>query len=415
MLLALLAFGYTAVHAHEHEEFSQYDEYVYYDYLSKVPSEGFVKTGDEVGADARNELSCRGVLGLGEFGGECDAASHDQDELYPYAGGTGADIYAPPYFTATWTLAQPFTLLGSDLVDAGRWVGAIWLASGLCLTYALIRSLRVAAPVAFGVSAGLVSLPSVYWATQFISTDAPTLALSAAIGLSAVATARRRVGPWLFPLVALVAVAFKVQNLGAVAVAALALLIWALRAAPKGERLRALRGRVVLAAVGAAVAGLAAQIAWLVVRSMSAVGDPAIVDYKQTPLTATNLVTEAMKFLNRLGETGMNVSAWSTLLAGVLGVLGAGALVAVAVDTRARAASSVAMATLAAGVLFGPALAVASFILVGQYVPLPPRYGVVFIVPVAVVLAFFLDRSRGWRTATLIGGAAIGAASIVLV
>lgn len=414
VVLALLAFGYTAVQAHEHPEFSQYDEYVYYDYLSKVPSDGFVRTGDEVGADARNELSCRGVLGMGSFGEGCDTGAHDRDEAYPYAGGTGADIYAPPYFTTTWTLAQPFTLLGSDLVDAGRWVGAIWLAAGLCLSYALFRSLRVAASVAFGVAAALVALPSVYWATQFISTDAPTLALSAAIGLSAVATARRRVGPWVFPMVAVVAVAFKVQNLGAVAVAALALVIWALRTAPSGARVRALGGREVIAAVVAVVLGAGAQVAWLVIRGSSAVGPPAVVDYRQTPMTATNLVTEAVKYLNRLGETGMNPSAWSALMAGVFGVLGAGALIAVAVETRRRVRSSVAIATLVAGVVFGPALALASFVLVGQYVVLPPRYGIVFIVPAALAVAWFLDRSPRWRVATLVAGGLIGAVSIVL-
>lgn len=415
VVLALLAFGYTAMHAHERPQFSQYDEYVYYDYLAKVPSDGFVKTGDEVGPDARNELSCRGVQDFGAFGEGCDSGAHERDELYPYSGGTGADIYAPPYFAVTWVLAQPFTVFGSDLVDAGRWVGAIWLAAGLGLTYALLRSLRVAPSVSFGSVALLLSLPAVYWATQYISTDAPTLAVVSSLGLAAVATARRRVGPWLFPVLSVVAVLIKVQNLGAVAIAALALALWAVRSAPRGRRLRALGGRVVVTAVLGVAAGVAAQLAWMLVRRAAAVGASPAVDIKQTDLTASRLANEAGKYLGRLGETGIEVGAWSTLWAGVFGIVGAGALVAVAIDARRRIRSSVAIATLVVGLAFGPALAIASFLLVGDYVPLPERYGLVFLVPVVLALAWLLDRSPGWRRATLIVGGVVGAASVLLV
>lgn len=415
LLLALLAIGYTAAHSTERPAFSPYDEYVYYDYLSKVPSDGFVQTGEEVGTDARNELSCRGVQGFGSYGEGCDSPTHDDDALYPYGGGTGADIYAPPYFVATWALAQPFSLLGSDLVDAGRWVGAVWLAAGLCLTFALFRSLRVSTAVSFGVTALLVALPAVYWATQYISTDAPALAISAAIGLAAVSTARRRVGPWLLPLLAVVAVLLKVQNLGAVAVASAALILFAVRSAAPGERLRVLGQRLVLTAIASVVAGIAAQAAWMLIRRSSAVGDPPMVDITQTALSASNLASEAVKFLGRLGESDVAVGAWSTLWGGIFSLACIGALIAVGLEFRRRVRSSTALATLAVGLAFGPALAAASLVLVGQYVPLPARYGLVFVVPAALALAWFLDRSPSWRTVTLSAGAAIGVASIVLV
>lgn len=415
LILVALAFSFTATHAHENEAFSPYDEYVYYDYVAKVPMEGMVRSGEEVGSDARNELSCRGVINYGAFGEGCDVGTHERDELYPYGGGTGADIYAPPYFVGTWAMAQPFTLVGYDLVDASRWVGAIWLAVGLTLTYALMRALRIAPAAAAGVSAALLSLPSVYWATQYVSTDAPTLAISAGIGLAAVATVRRRVGPWLLPLLSIVAVAFKVQNLAVVVLAALAILIWSVTTTPRGERWRSLLGGPSLAAVISVVAGIAAQGVWLVVRRLAGVADPASVDTTMSVLTPGAIVDESLKFIRSLGETGMPMGTWSTFSAGVFGVIGIGAIIAGLVGRNDPARWSVGVATAFTVAAFGPALAVATTILVGHYIPLPARYGLVVLGAVAVCIAWLVDQGPISRRLTLGVGLLMGLASVVLV
>lgn len=415
LLLVGLAFAFTAVHAHEHEQFSPFDEYVYYDYLAKVPTEGFVHGGEEVGSDARNELSCRGVLNYGTFGEGCDIGTHERDSLYPYGGGTGADIYAPPYFVVTWVLAQPFTLFGSDLVDAARWVGGIWLAGGLSLTYALMRALRISSAAALGVSATLLGLPAVYWATQYISTDAPTLAVGAAIGLAALATARGRVGPWLLPLASVGAVLFKVQNLGAVVLAALAVLIWLVASAPRERRWSQLRRGPAVGAVLAVIAAVSAQVGWLVVRRLTAVDTPANVDTSMTPLTFASIVAESMKFLRSIGETGLPVGTWATLWAGLFGLAAIGGVVAAILDRQHAERWSVGISTAVTGLAFGPALALATAVLVGHYIPLPQRYGIVLLCAVALCVAWMFDRGTVSRRITAGVGVFVGVASVVLV
>lgn len=415
LLLVGMAFGFTAVQAHEHEEFSPFDEYVYYDYLAKVPTEGLVRGGEEVGSDARNELSCRGVINYGTFGEGCDVGTHERDALYPYGGGTGADIYAPPYFVVTWVLAQPFTLFGSDLVDAARWVGGVWLSAGLSLTYALMRGLRISSMAALGVSAALLSLPAVYWATQYISTDAPTLAISAAIGLAALATARERVGPWLLPLASVIAVLFKVQNLGAVVLASLAVLVWLVTGEPREQRWSALRRSPAVAAVLAVAAAGLAQVGWLVVRRMVAVETPANVDTSMSPLTPASIVAESLKFLRSIGDAGLPVGTWTALWGGLFGLVGIGAVVAAMLDRAHRARWSVGVSTTVTGLAFGPALAIATTILVGHYIPLPQRYGIVFLCAIALCIAWLFDRGSMSRRITGAAGVFFGLASVVLV
>lgn len=414
-LLVGLAFAFTAAHAHQHDAFSPYDEYVYYDYVSKVPSGQLVHTGDEVGADARNELSCRGVINYGSFGEGCDSGAHEQDGLYPYGGGTGADIYAPPYFALTWVLAQPFTWFGSDLVDASRWAGAFWLSAGLTLTFALSRAVGISRPASLGVTATVLSLPAVYWATQYVSTDAPTIAVSAAVGLAAVATARRQVGPWLLPLTATVAVLFKVQNLAAVALAATALILWSVSQAPPRQRWRSLLRAPALTAASSILVAILAQLAWLIVRRITAVADPTNVDTAMSALTTRALVDEAFKFVRSIGETGLDVSSWAAFWAGAFGLLGIGAMVAAITSRRNTARWSVGVASAAIAVTVGPALALATTVLVGHYIPLPERYGVVLLVAIVLCVSWLLDQNRISRHSALGVGLIVGAASIVLV
>lgn len=410
-----LALAYTASHAHENEAFSPFDEYVYYDYVTKVPGPGIVRSGDEVGGDARNELSCRGVMNYGSFGESCDFGTHEQDRLYPYGGGTGADIYAPPYFALTWLLAQPFTWLGSDLVDASRWAGGVWLSAGLALTYTLLRAMRLSGPMSLGLSASLLSLPAVYWATQFISTDAPTMALSAALGLIAIATVRGRVRPWLMPLAAVIAVLFKVQNLAFVVLAALAVITWSARTASPGARWRIFARPPGITALASVVASVLAQVAWLLVRRTSAVASPTNVDTSMSTLTPRVFVDEAFKFLRSIGETGLDTSTWGAAWAGIFGLLGIGAIVAALVSRPDVVRWSVGVASAATAVTFGPALAVATTSLVGHYIPLPERYGVVLLVAVVLCIGWVLGETPVSRRLTAGLGLVVGVASVALV
>jgi hypothetical protein len=53
------------------EPFSPIDEYVYFDYVAKVPSQILVVSGEMTGPEAREEISCRGVMIYGTYGDPC--------------------------------------------------------------------------------------------------------------------------------------------------------------------------------------------------------------------------------------------------------------------------------------------------------------------------------------------------------
>ena len=125
--------GFVSANVVQQKQISPFDEYVYLDYLSKVPTQGFVRSGEETGDLARQEISCRGVQTYGLYGTSCDIGAASPDETFPYSGQTGADIYTPAYFAVTWVLAQPLVWTGVSLLDAGRLVGAVWLFLGISL------------------------------------------------------------------------------------------------------------------------------------------------------------------------------------------------------------------------------------------------------------------------------------------
>lgn len=85
------------------------------------------------------------------------------------------------------------------------------------------------------------------------------------------------------------------------------------------------------------------------------------------------------------------------------------------VDRRAHSRTVVtfATATLAVGLLIGPALAISTLVVTGSYFPLPIRYGIVLMPAFVMCAAVFLSRSRKVGTIVLVAGLLM--ASIVIV
>lgn len=422
MLLILASFVYVGVNVPKHREFSPFDEYVYLDYLDKVPTQLFVHQFEAVGDFARNEISCRGVVGFGPFGQGCDRGSHRDDVTYPYSGYTGADIYSPAYFAITWTLAQPLTWLGIDLLDAGRLVGALWLAAGLLLLYGAMRELGVARRLAVGLNLVVMISPAIYWADTYLATDAPSLAAGAALLYTGIRAARGKLAVgWLIPLAVLV-VLLKVQNLAAVLLVSLALVglaIWnAYRPSPTETGRHRFPLKASLLATAAVVAGVLAQTVWLVIRSHS--GMPPVVssgaDTNPQLLTQQALVSEAFKYLFKVGGSDLNSGVTGTVAANMLTALSVAGVIAMIVDRRAHSRTVVTFAavTLGVGLLIGPALAIATLVLTGSYFPLPIRYGIVLLPAFVICAAVFLSRSRKVDTIVLVAGLAMAIVVIVI-
>lgn len=418
LVLILLVFStvVVATNVAKNPEISPLDEYVYLDYLSKVPTQGFVRSGEETGELARQEIACRGVLGYGIYGDPCEGTSFDADPLYPYGGRTGADIYAPVYFAVTWVAAQPLVAAGVGLLDAGRLVNILWLSAGAILLLGLLRTLGVRRGVSLGLVLLTMATPAVFWSTTYVSTDAPSLAVSAGLAWAGVAIYRGRLHPLWLPLLGVMAVLFKVQNLAIVGLTAGALLVMrVLDRYRAGTGRRLLADRVIWVSVGTVVAGLAAQVAWLAFRSAETVPgtEAAAIVTSQAPLTLRGLLSESVRFISAVGASGP--SDVSPDLMGVLVVYALSALsiaailVALLRPAAVRPSTLVISAvTLVVALATGPALVIATYVLVGYYIPLPARYGMVLLPAFLACIALFLGSwgRRGSGAIAVVGAAA---------
>lgn len=425
LLLVLVSSLFVAVHVPQNTQISPLDEYVYIDYLSKVPTQGFVRSGEETGDLARSEIACRGVITYGTYGDPCGAPTHDSDSLYPYAGQTGADLYTPLYFATTWVFAQPLVAAGVGLLDAGRLVGMVWLSLGTCLLFGLLRALGTPRPIALGLPLLVVATPAMFWATTYISTDAPTLAVSAGVAWAGVAIHQRRLPALWLPFLAVLAVLFKLQNLGIVGVVAVGLIVMRIVDVSRGHRqtLRGSRGlatakavvrdRLVWTSLLAVVAVFAAQAAWLVFRSGEALRGVvrAQIDSVQGQFSATSLLSESLKFVFTVGQGGTSGNLIGIAVAALLTAASLAAIVGVLLRPQGMPASTVVVAgvTLAVALAMGPVLVIATTLAVGYSVPLPERYGISLLPAFIACIGLFLVNS-GKRTGTAVAIMGVGAA-----
>ncbi len=407
-LLVIASLLVGIVQVGEHRAISPIDEYVYIDYLAKVPSQGIVRGGEHTGDYARESLACRGVRLIGQYPASlCRTADSSPDSAFPTAGTNSADIYTPIYFAVTWVLAQPFQWLGvHDLTDAGRLTGWIWLAAAAVLLYLSLRRLRVGPLLSFGLGMLMVgSLPAM-WSNTYVSTDAPALLAGAAMlwGILRFEDGRR-FGLLVLTALATVATLIKVQNYGAVAVAVVFLLLragWAAfgrRGVGFWTRFAGwLKDRRFLAAVVIAVVPMVFEVLWLVLRAVIRVG-PSADQGTATHFGLKELISEMFKFFSGPANgavDGQMLGPVGLVLASVLTwVIVSGVLGAAAVERRGSIGESIAVSSFAIALLIGPALAVVTIVTAGYYFALPARYGIPLI-PFYLVCAGLLYRRKPW-------------------
>jgi hypothetical protein len=420
--LALISFAVVAIAVPQQHQLSPIDEYVYVDYVEKVSSQLVVRHGEETGEYARDQLACRGVLIFGQVSNGCGLAATQADSAYPLSGMSSADIYAPPYFLITRVLAQPFVWAGVDLTDAARLVGGLWLGLGVVLLYFLMVRLSVPKLLAWGVSLIVVSSPAAHWSSTYVSTDAPAIAVGAGLGLIATLVYQRRASPWWLVLAAVFGVLLKFQNIIAVALVAIilaALAIRELRNREAGTRrftlLALLRHRLVVSAVAIVAASVVVQLGWMAVRAALTIGEPP----KQgvdMPLTPTALFMQSFNFLFRAalgveqgGATPVMSAAGILVVAlGVTGVIGM-----IFVGRQGSVESLVAGSTLLASTIAAPVLSIVLVIAVGEYVDLPPRYGL-SLLPAYMLCAAWVLSHKSWSPKVVAAGASVLVVASVL-
>ena len=404
VLLVLAALLVGIVQVPGHKGVSPVDEYVYIDYFAKVATQGTVHRGEQTGTFARQELGCRGLRLLQPApDARCELKNAENKELFPFHGATSAYIYTPLYFAITRVLAEPLVWAGVGLVDAGRFVGAIWLAAAALLLYLALRRLRVHPVAATAVGLLMIGSLPAYWSNTYISTDATALFAGGLMLYLATFVLERR-ARILFVVGAAFVTLLKVQNLAAVAAAVLFIVLRAGVAAyrERGSRwgwVGALfRDSRTITSIVAVVVAVIAQVGWLAYSTATAVG-PAPDMGKVRPLGITSIILQAGLFID--GAT-KGVGDITTFLKGpglivnyaVSWIAVAGVIGLLIVARWGRKRNAIALATFAAAVISAPLLSAVTYVTLGTYPDPPPaRYGI-SLVPLFLACAALLVPAR---------------------
>ena len=418
VVLVIASFGMSAVVTANHgPALSPVDEWVYVDYLFKLPVQGIVYEGEKIGKEALVIMSCDGVTPYGPMGPECGSSVADLS-AFPYKGVTSADAYTPAYFAVTRVVGDVVhTVTGINQLSSWRVTGALWLGLASVLLYGLLRQWRIRRPVILGLGLAVIASPFAWWTYSYVSTDAPSLAFGILILLAAVKIGRGQWSGWWLPVISTVAVLFKVTNVLGVCLAALYLLIlwllerkethwagWKTRRPHQQDRSSLGLLFFAIVALGSAVT---AQVAWLAFRSADAVGNP-VNQAIGIPLTPEELVSQVATFLPGTIVSNVNVTGSTDLAYAVPGFVVApltwicitGVLGAFWTLRKGSKLAPIVVSVTMAALFFAPMLAIIIQLTTGNYFPLPPRYGAA-ILGSFLLLAGFTIRNR-WAIGILL-------------
>ena len=413
LILLIASIGFVSANAN-HAQMSLWDEYVYIDYLSKVPEQGIVRQGEMTGELAREYYSCIGVGVFGKIAPDnCQTNSFEADSDYPFGGKTSADAYTPLYFAVTWVVAQPFMwITGGDLVDGGRLAGSFWLAGAAIFFFYGLRRFRLSKTIAYAASLLLIASPAAWAANTFVSTDAPAMLAGASLMYFGLRFVQSGKGSAFLIAISVLSVAFKLQNFMAVVATALFLLLMYVTRNRSQETLPGVQDRsgkkkLLWTVVSMLVLPIIFQALWTVTARAIAVG-PGSDAGDPSEFGITSLIKESFRFYGSVnfgiivpadavvGWTLAKLSTW---------LITAGIIAIIAIEPRFSYRYSYALASLATLFLAGPALALAIKLMQGYYFELPPRYGLsMFPIALAMAAALF-DKKVETRFALLaIGG-----------
>lgn len=407
-LLAGVALLFVALQVHGYTRLSPIDELQHIDSLYRAPAAP--APGDRVGQEAMRQQDCRGVDAPGFEPGPCRPLGSFDPATFQEKGYNTTAANTPLYYSATRAVAEVLQVAtpADDLVTAGRLAGGAWLGLGLVLTYAVGRRRGVGRAPMLVVGALLAAAPGLQFPSGTITPDAWGLLVGAVLLMAATwweerpTTTRAAVLVAVAVLVALV----KLTNLVGVAAIAFYLLLGRDRDDDDPSLLR--RTTTALVAGGLAVAAAAA---WLVVVSSRPQMDPA-----DLPDMVTRFQVPAFPWIGLLDNSlvlaqplaapvpvgTLSLSVLATALVSLILLSGTvAAAVFAAAPTRSVA---LARGALAAAVLGALALVGMGYVFSGSYFPLPPRYGMALLAPMAVASAACL---RNRTSVALAGSVAV--------
>jgi hypothetical protein len=394
LVVASLAMSITVTGFHT-QALSPVDEWVYIDYLYKLPTQGIIHRGEAIGPEALELIACTGQKGNGLQGPPCQLSSVGDNVdpgLFPYAGLQSAYGYTPLYFIPTWVIAKGIQLVsGTDLLTAGRFAGTFWLVGTMLLIYALFREFKVTKTATVAIGLAFIGSPFAWWTYTYISTDIPSVGIATLLLLSARRFITGRWSGWWVVLASVAAVLFKTSNVLAVALTALYLVLHFLFEYIKSRPwkdpqalLEGVKGRgplgLLTVAAAALLASAATQLLWQAAQTAAAIG-PGPDQGISAQLTWQELLAQVANFLpNTLTSNVVSGNGYAYLIPYGLVVplswLCIGGVVGGLLVVKAGSSNrSIAYAVGIASVVSAPLLAVLLQVTAGAYFQLPPRYG----------------------------------------
>ncbi|SFO04794.1 hypothetical protein [Mycetocola miduiensis] len=412
LVFASFAMSWTVTGLHT-DAMSPVDEWVYVDYLEKIPEQGIVHQGEEIGEEALERMACDGVKPYGPMGAPC-GGNYDDVENFPFEGITSADAYTPMYFALTRIVGDAIhEVTGIDQLDGWRITGSLWLGATMILFYWLFRLWSVPRLLTLALGLTVIGSPFAWWTYTYVSTDAPSMAFGILILIAAMKLVRGQWSGWWLVAISAIAVLVKITNILGVCLAALYLLItwiaewrrtdWAgvrtMRPDLASRSSLALPGFGVAALVGA---GLAEGI-WLVIRSLQSTGEVAEQGVS-IPLTKIELISQVANFLPGTLTSNVNIAGSdayaydipSFIIAPLSWICVAGVIGAFWSMWKREDRSNLILAVSLAAFFFAPMLAFVLYLATGSYFPLPPRYGAPILAGILLVAALSI-RNR-WAT-----------------
>lgn len=383
----------TASHSNQ---FAPFDEWVYYDYTLKIPTQGVVRQGEYIGHEALKAMACFGDS-FGPRGEPCDDVK-DIHANYPQQGKTSADIYTPIYFAITWGLGKVIQFFtGAEFLMAARATGIFWLVGGLLVFYKLLTLLKVRKIITLGLGLAIIGAPTTFWSNTYISTDAPALLVGSALLLAGVSAIKGRSSPWWLVPIAVVGILLKVTMVLALGVVALLILMFVLFARDEVSRIE--KRRLLIATVVAIAAAGIAQVIWLVIRSQISLGIGADQGLAK-PFVWRDIVGMLSLFINpgALGGGYDPLMRLPQVIGSPLVLLTVAGVVGFAVSKLVTAFDkSLAIAVVVSATIFAPILAVGMYLLLGDVFPVIARYAIPLLPAFFLVTALIIkNRVAEW-------------------
>ena len=413
--LALLQVG---LFIDRYPQFSPVDELQHADYMIKAAHGELLRRGDTIGPEAAREAACRGIVDPNRVVPDCTTNPDRPPWLAEQTGVNTEEIQPPVFYVITGLLARGMrAVLGmSSIVTAGRMVGGLWLAAGAAVLWALLGRMGVNNVTRWGVTALVACSPQMLGVAAVINNDVTALVAGGGVLLAVVAWEQRAVHGGVVLAAVAVAISVKPTNVVGVGAAAGYLVIRALITRRATDPQPARMGMGVAMVGVAAITGLGLLAFHNAIAHAPAEANPNTTFFRIDhfpaemlgPSLPHGIAPTANPFLPPFLATG---AVRAVVRSGHWLLLGA-TLVVIATAARRTREWPLAVSSLSACALAGPAYVILNYAASQIFFHIPSRYALSAVPGLAVVLAGALRRPLAG--AALAGLAAVGSLVVLV-